>query len=462
MKIEFHQKQSAAFRSRATEILYGGAAGPGKSFFLRAISIFWAMAIPGLQVYLFRLTHPDLIANHMDGDTGFPSLLAEHVKAKKLRINYSDNKIYFNNKSIIHLCHCQNDKDVYNHQGTEMNLLGIDELTQFNEFKYRYLRSRVRVGSLPIPEKFKDLFPRIVCCSNPGNIGHQWVKSSFIDAAQPMECWCTPDKEGGFIRQFIPALLTDNPYIEADYEKRLEGMGAPELVRAYKYGDWDIVAGGMFDDLWDRDVHVIEPFEIPQSWRVFRTYDWGSAKPFSVGWWAVSDGTQPETLRYYPRGTLIRIAEWYGWSGKPNEGVRILPAEIAEGIKERESMMGVRVAPGPADPSIYDNSTGVSIGGEMSKYGVNFTPANATPGSRVFGWQLMRKRLAAAKETPLEHPALFVFSTCLQFIRTVPTAIRDPKKPDDIDTKSEDHILDETRYAILGEESQGRRVRFSA
>ena len=227
----------------------------------------------------------------MNGAGSFHELLGDLIHKKLVRVNLSRNKIEFKNGSTIHLCHCQHEKDVYNYQGAEIHLLGLDELTHFTDFIYKFLRSRVRLGGLKVPEEYRELFPRIIAGSNPGNIGHQWVKETFIDPKPPMEKWRTEPQDGGMYRQYIPAHLTDNPtLLENDplYRQRLEGLGSPELVRAMLEGDWDIVAGAAFEKL-HRQTHSVRPFKIPEHWTRFMSMDWGTAKPFSVGWYAVAE-----------------------------------------------------------------------------------------------------------------------------------------------------------------------------
>lgn len=454
--LTLHPKQGKAFVSQATEILYGGSAGSGKSHLMRVAAIAWCFAIPGLQVYLFRRTSPDLIKNHMTGPSGLPAMLADWVAAGVVKFNDSKGTATFNNGSVIHLCHCQYAKDIYNFQGAEIHVLMIDELTHWTEEMYTYLRGRVRIGGLQVPERFKGLFPRVLTGANPGGVGHNWVKASFVDGAPPMEVRQMPAEEGGMRRQYIPARLADNPTQEQEgYKARLAGLGSAALVRAMLEGDWNIVAGGMFDDVWHEPAHVIKPFPIPASWRIDRAFDWGSSKPFSVGFWAESDGTEATmadgTKRTFPRGTLFRIGEWYGWNGRPNVGMKMSDSGIAEGIKKAQSDMGLaaRVRPGPADSSIFDETNGDSPAKIQERHGIRWEKADKSPGSRKRGWQLLRGRLLASKAERMEEPGLFVFDTCRQFIRTVPVLPRDDRDPDDIDTDAEDHIADETRYRIL-------------
>jgi len=466
MNIDLHEKQTAAFLSPATEMLYGGAAGGGKSHLMRSAAALWCCEIPGLQVYLFRRKFPDLWKNHMEGPSGFPNMFAEEIQAGLVKINYSKNTIEFWNGSKIFMCHCQHEKDMYNYQGAEMHVLLIDELTHFTDKIYRYLRGRVRMVGITLPDKFKNCFPRIINGSNPGGIGHNWVKLAFVDSAPEFRLHKTVKKEGGMIRQYIPARMDDNPSLceaDPDYLDRLEGLGDPALVEAMKAGDWDIVSGGMFDDLWDRDLHVLVPFAIPSSWYIDRSFDWGSSAPFSVGWWAESDGTEATlhdgTKRCWPRGTLFRIAEWYGWKkGDPNKGLLMEASEIAIGILHIEEQLGLtnRVEAGPADSSIFDEVDAHCIAQNMLDEGVDWTHANKKPGSRVNGWALMRGRLKAAKKWPMENPGLFVFNTCNDgFIRTIPVLPRDERNRDDVNTQSEDHCGDEVRYRTLSKQLEG-------
>jgi hypothetical protein len=267
-----------------------------------------------------------------------------------------------------------------------------------------------------------------------------------------------PKSEGGMLRQFIPAKMEDNPTLmdsDPDYADRLDGLGDPALVRAMKTGDWNIVSGGMFDDVWKEAVHSVAPFDIPPSWVIDRSFDWGSSHPFSVGFWAESDGTEA-TLRdgakkSWPRGTLFRIGEIYGWNGQPNEGCRKLAVEVARDIVafQKDVPWGHRVQPGPADNSVFDAENGMCIADDMAKLGVRWERSDKSPGSRKTGWEALRKRLKAGLQHPMEDPGLFVFNNCRHFMRTVPTLPRDANKPDDVDTRAEDHTGDEVRYRCL-------------
>lgn len=460
LNLQLHPKQKRALESPATEQLYGGAAGGGKSFLMRVAAITWCSEIAGLQVYLFRRVSDDLHKNHMDGAGSFPLLLAPWISAGLCKVNWRG-QIEFWNGSKIHLCHCQYEKDVYKYQGAEIHVLLMDELTTFTSFIYAFLRGRVRLGGLEIPEKWQGFFPRILCGSNPGNVGHNWVKQTFVDRG-PFKIWRAPKADGGMLRQFIPARLKDNPTMtknDPNYEDKLRGLGKPHLIKAMLRGDWNIVAGGMFDDLWEEAKHLIRPTTVPISWKLDRSYDYGSSAPFSVCWWAESDGTDLEypdgSVLTCPKGTVILFNEWYGWNGEANKGLKMLSSKVGEGIKRREqTMLEAELIwslpdPGPADSAIFTVEDGNCIATEMALAGIKWLPANKSPGSRIAGWEVMRRMLTAALERPMEKPGLLVFDTCRQFVRTVPVLPRDPKNEDDVNTDAEDHIGDATRYRLV-------------
>ncbi|NDD54071.1 hypothetical protein EBZ39_09365, partial [bacterium] len=669
--ITLHPKQMEALTTKATEVLYGGSAGGGKSHLMRAAAISWAYDIPGLQIYLFRRSFPDLARNHIHGPSGLLEMLGPYLQAKYVNYNASKNLIQFWNGSVIHLSHLNSRADLVNYQGAEIHVLMPDELTQFDEDEYRYLRGRVRLGGLAIPERWKGFFPRVLASANPGGIGHcvphgevltprgwvdireikvgdivysveanrgmvkkavsqihsshyvgdmvnirtrnlyiectpnhkiakvsstkgsnsfslvevdklpgqsvvlrsvdwdgrdsygglgvapfddvrkskyqqplrlededwfelmgwylsegyvmrdlgywgisqtkqphvetirnllercgfkyryngsgfeiysrawceylknfgkcrekhmplwmkgaskrlltmffnaavdgdghrdgtggyyytisrqladdvcevalklgyvvslksrqrnnrtglsyevnfrkrknggteiltgnhvynvktttkrksditrkhfdgmvycigvdglhnfiirqnghvwvsgnSWVKRTFIEPALPGEVWQAPDEEGGMLRQYIPARLRDNPSMEKDYARRLQGLGSPEMVRAWLEGDWEAVSGAALEQL-SRKVHAVRRFDVPRHWTRFTSIDWGTAKPFSVGWYAVAEGgtvvkgKNGDRDVYIPDGAVVRYREWYGWNTKPDTGCRM-------------------------------------------------------------------------------------------------------------------------------------------
>ncbi len=462
------KKQKIWHDSKATEMLVGGSAGPGKSFFMRYEAVYWALAIPGIQIYFYRRQFPDLMTNHMTGKGSLPDIckvLIAHEYCTVIRSGQPHIKFLNGDDggwgSIIHLRHYSQDKDWDKVQGAEMHMLIIDELTQFPEQHYRNLRSRCRLGVFQseIPARHRAMFPRIIGSANPGGIGHMWVKTQFVDAAPSGIIHRALSQEGGMLRVFHRAILKDNPHQDADYEDKLKGLGDEELVNALLAGDWSIAAGLMFSDVFTAD-DTLTPFKIPKTWIIWRSYDWGSSSPFSVGWWAKSDGCEvmlaDGTTRSFKTGSMFRIHEWYGWKGKkPNKGLEMDDADIADGILEREAFLkdtllsGQKIRAGPADRQIFDVRNSWSIAMEMAKAGVKFIPADKRPGSRISGWKIMRQMMAAARKFPMERPGLFCFSTCVDgFMRTIPNAPRDVNNRDDLDTDSEDHCCDESRYAV--------------
>jgi hypothetical protein len=464
--LSLHPKQAVAFNSSATEILFGGAAGGGKSHLMRVVAIAFCAQVAGLQVYLFRRLSDDLYKNHMEGAGGFYSMLDAWLISGHVRFNGSKNYLEFWNGSKIWLSHCQHEKDVEKYRGAEIHLLLIDELTHFTDKIYRFLRARCRLGGLAVPEELKSRLPMILCGSNPSGVGHTWVKRSFVDFAPPLEVVRTPKSEGAMLRQFIPSRLDDNPTQDADYADRLSGLGDDALIRAMLEGDWNIVAGGALDDVWSPRC-IVPRFKVPSSWRLDRAFDWGSEHPFSVGWFAESDGTEATledgTIFAPPKGSIIQFGEWYGTpSIGTNKGLRLSSKEIAEGVNERESDFAAgewisgKVNAGVADnqiSNVIDKSV-PTIAETMAREGVRWTKSDKSAGSRVVGLNLMRDRLREASKDYPESPALYFMDHCRASISILPTLPRDKLKPEDVDTKAEDHVYDMVRYRVLAGKKQ--------
>ena len=209
IEIKLHPKQTYALNTPATEILYGGSAGGGKSFLVRTSSIIYAIEIPGIQIYLFRRKYKDLLRNHLQGSGSFNELLKPLIDQKLCSINTSNMVVDFANGSKINLCHLQHESNISDYLGTEIHYLVMDEATTFTGDMYTQLRARLRLGGLKIPEKYKGMFPRSLLTTNPGNIGHNYFKSKFVDYGENT-IWRTPPTEGGMLRQYVPARLADN------------------------------------------------------------------------------------------------------------------------------------------------------------------------------------------------------------------------------------------------------------
>ncbi len=426
-------KQALLHNCSANEILYGGAAGPGKSHALRHEGFDWCMRIPRLQVYLFRRTYPELEDNHIIKSLQeFPVIIGKYRDQKK--------RWEFNNGSMMHFCHCKNEKDVFMYQGAEIHILLIDELTTFTEFQYDYLRARVRC-TLEIQDEYKMKIPSIACATNPGGIGHGFAKERWVDFAKPMELKRSPESEGGMLRCYIPGLIEDNEILmknDPEYIHRLEALPEPYRT-AYRYGDWDIFLGQAF--LFTSD-HVVDPMPVPDYAQIYCTFDWGYGAPFSVGWWWVSSD-----------GRLYRFSEWYGWNGVPNQGLRLTDSDIADGIIDREKELGIsrRNIIRRAGPDIFSKKPDYRGGGQgpstaevFANKGVFFSPGDASRNLKI---RQFRERLKVPSDgTP---PMLQVYSTCEQFRRTIPMLQTDHNNIEDIDTTMEDHIYDEACHICM-------------
>jgi hypothetical protein len=391
---------------------------------------------------LFRQTYPQLADVVAKSKRWFRQIFPG------ARFNAADYKWVFPDGEELLLRHMKGPDDYWNYHGHEYPWIGWEELTNWPTSEcYESMFACSRSSYDGMPRKY-----RATC--NPYGRGHAWVKARFVD---PAPAGVVIREAGKPERVRIHGQLTENTHLakaDPEYLAKLQAITDENRRKAWLYGSWDITSGGMFDDLWDAKKHVLKPFAIPANWRIDRAFDWGSSRPFSVGWWAESDGTPAQTdrgQRTFPRGTLIRVAEWYGCNGKPNEGLRMTAANVARGIVEREAgniMLAGRVKPGPADSSIYDVTDEISIADNMAKAGVKWVPADKRAGSRKNGWEVMRDRLEAVG-LGTDTPGLYVFDTCRDFIRTVPSIGRDERDPDDVDTDAEDHAADETRYRIL-------------
>lgn len=237
-------------------------------------------------------------------------------------------------------------------------------------------------------------------------------------------------------RIFIPSNLKDNFYLGADYVANLFQAGSEELVRAWLEGDWSVIEGAYFD--W-RGEHVIRACALPEHWLRFRSMDWGSARPFSVGWWATASETwQAPTGEVIPKGAMVRFREWYG-AKEPNVGLKMTTEAVADGVKERtaEDIQYTVV-----DPAMFIADGGPSKAETFLKRGV---PLRRGDNKRIPGWEQMRSRMKGEDGRPM----LYVFNTCADTIRTVPALQHDDRHPEDLDTNGEDHAADEIRYACM-------------
>lgn len=377
----------------------------------------------------------------------------------KARYNASEHEWHFPNGEYLLFRYLTKPKDYKNYHGWQIPWMLFEELTSWATPEL-YLKMHTCSRSKH-PEVAKRV--RVRATTNPLGPGHNWVKKRFQLGGSNHTRVIT---ENGETRCAIFGFLDENKILlrsDPNYKRRMLNAckGNTLYIKAWIYGSWDVIAGGMFDDIWDPSVHVVDPFEIPNGWRIDRSFDWGSSKPFSVGWWAESDGSDyvgNGRVHATVRGDVFRISEWYGGDPEePNKGLRMLSPDIAAGIVERELAMGIhnRCLPGPADPAIYAEEDGRSIATSMSQMvrvqgtqfkGPTFTRAD---NSRVTGWERVRAMLGNSKPGPegmREHAGLFITRNCVKFQELFPVTQRDLDKPDDVNTETEDHLQDEVRY----------------
>lgn len=423
-----NEKQRKALLDRHKYLCFGGARGGGKSWFVRKKSTAGAYRYPGIKIIIARKTYPELINNHINA---FKELLKCDSKADRLaRYNSSEKELIFPNGSRIKFMYCDNEKALGKWQGNECDWLFVDEATQFDEETFKKMSACVR-GVNDIPK-------RIYLTCNPDNIGLAWVKRLFIDRK-------FKDNEDPSEYAFIQSLVQDNKALmekDPDYIKNLEAL--PRAIReAWLNGKWDTYIGQFFEEFTDnpkgymtrRHTHVIEPFDIPLGWKIYRSFDWGYSRPFSVGWWALDYDD-----------CLYRIYEWYGCTGEANEGLKMTPDEVFKKIYDLEHTLPLlkgRKIYGVADPAIWSKGTGYSINDFAMRNGVYFEKGD---NNRLQGWLQCHYRFAFDKDG---KPLVYVFNTCKDFIRTIPLQMYDEKHPEDCDTSLEDHIADEFRYMCM-------------
>lgn len=305
------------------------------------------------------------------------------------------------------------------------------------------------VGDYPDPAPIDRLFGVLrsahgVPCQlhltgNPGGPGAGWIKERFIDPCPTgMEVIEVPLPNGQVHhRIFIPSKVADNQILldqDPNYINKLYLVGSPELVKAWLCGDWNAIEGAFFSFGFQ---HIKDPVTLPKHWTRFMSFDWGSYRPFCALWMAVSDGTLPE----YPKGAIIVYREYYGAS-KANVGLKMRAEAVADEILKRETPeeqadLSYRIC----DPACFQEDGGPSIAEVMRLQGCSFRPGD---NSRLAGWQQVRSRLIGE-----ERPMLYVFSNCVNLIRTLPAMQHDSKKPEDLDTDAEDHAVDALRYGLM-------------
>ena len=420
---EPNEKQKLFLADQHRHVAYGGARGGGKSWAVRVKAVLLCLKWPGIKILIVRKTYKELINNHI---VPLQQLLPPGVA----RYNKTEKVFTFCNGSTIWFGYCNNDADLDRYQGAEYDVIFFDEATQLQESWLKKINLAVRQPN--------GLPKRTYYTCNPGGASHNYIKRLFIE--RKYEGAENPDNYS-----FTQALVTDNKVLmemTPEYKAELEAL-PPKLKEAWLYGSWDIFEGQFFEDFMDRPdhyadrqwTHVIEPFEIPEGWKLYRSFDWGYNKPFSCGWWAVDYD-----------GVIYRILELYGCGKTPNEGVKWTPPRVFAEIHRIESehrwLKGKKII-GIADPAIWDAETGESIADTAAKHQVFFTPGDH---KRIPGWMQMHYRFAFDENG---YPMLYVFRNCKAFIRTIPLLQYDEHKPEDLDTDGEDHVADEVRYFCM-------------
>lgn len=391
--------------------------------------------------------------------------------------NVQDKMWKFPNSARLTFAYIDNDDDASKYQGSAFSRIYVEEMGNFPSpapiFKLmaclRSSNPKVRIG-------FR-------ATGNPGGPGHLWIKRRYIEPARPLQVikdsFANPFTGETIIRErvFIPSKVTDNKYTNnAGYIARLQMVGNAKLVEAWLNGNWDLVEGAFFDE-WDQSKHIVDQFIVPNHWTRFCSMDWGSAKPFSVGWWAIVPDAMDNTVPLFPsshnpkyayqnnlpRGAIVRYREWYGCqtdvdgqSLHNNTGLKLTIEQFAEGIKHRERNEPVNENNRPrmtyrvADPSIFKEDGGPSFGERMAAdpYFQFWKPADNSRLSRrgaMGGWDMVRQRLLGEDGEPM----IYFFPNCLDAIRTLPALQHDRDNPEDVDTDGEDHAPDEIRYACM-------------
>lgn len=459
MAIEFklYAKQQRAIMTMAQEVLYGGAAGAGKSYMMRVLAIILCMEIPNLKVFLFRRLYKELYINHVYAPDGFLTMLKPFLDNGDVVFNKSDGVLNFTfNGAQIYLCHAQHEPDIMTYLGAEIHVLLIDEATQFTEKMIRFIRTRVRLGGLQLPDRWKKLLPKIIYGTNPGGVSHTYFKRGFVRHGGG-HVFVAPVSDGGMTREFIPALSKENLVMvrnDPNYDQRIMGIGDERLAKAYLEGNWDLDEGSAFGDLWDTNVHLVRSIEIPRSWTIDRSHDYGYSAPAATLWWAESDGTEAiinDRRVVIPRRSLVLVSEIY-FADKEDKGLRLHPPELARRMRDHESMNYLRpyTQAGPADSSIFDRDRGSRcIHDDYVDQGMRFTTADKRPGSRERGFIVLRQMLTATARRDHEQPWLLIHRGCVNTISQIPELPVSPKNPQDVDSSANDHIYDAKRFRLL-------------
>ena len=409
LKLSVTAKQKRFIDAGQSEVLFGGAAGGGKSYGQMVDALLFALVYSGSKQLVLRRTFAEL-------DKSLIRTSLALFPREIYTFNSTAHTGKFKNGSIIDFGYCAAENDVYQYQSAEYDVIRFDELTHFTEEQYVYLISRVR-GANGFPKQIKS-------STNPGGVGHTWVKERFVDPAPYSTEFVGRD---GMTRIFIPSLLDDNSFLTAkdpDYKKRLLALGEREQ-KALLFGDWNIFEGQYFTEFC-RDKHVIEPFEIPAGWRKYRTIDYGLDR-LACLWVAAS-----------PDGVFYVYREYC----ESNLPISTAARAILERTPKDEDIYATL-----APPDLWSRSqeSGKSKRDIFAEYGLNFTK---TSNDRESGWLALKELLC---DTGVGVRLKF-FSTCTEITRCLPALLRDKIRPTDCATEPHDitHAPDALRgFAIF-------------
>lgn len=468
------------------EILYEGTRGPGKTDvqlmkFRRYVGIGYGEHWRGVIFDREYKNLDDLISKSMRWFTRFGDG-ARFLSSK------SDLKWVWPTGEELLFRQVKKIQDYWKYHGQEFPFIGWNELTKYpSPDLYDMLKSCNRTSYVPgenpiytdedgdMPQFLPEIPLLYMATTNPYGVGHSWVKARFIDIAEPgvvvlrkISVFNPRTQQRETITKTSVRVFgsyKENRYLTPEYVADLETMPDPNKRAAWLWGDWNIVAGGALADLWGPYL-VLPRFRVPSTWRLDRSFDWGSVHPFSVGWWAEANGeeaTLPDGRKFCPpRGTVIRFHEWYGTEAfGSNKGILMSAKNVALQIKRIEAELldkkwiSGKVNPGPADNQIADvrEQDVLSIKSKMAEHGVTWKDSDKSPGSRKNGLQLVRDRMEATKEFSAgkkdSGPGIYFMQHCRAALATLPILPRDEDNMEDVDTDAEDHVYDEVRYRVL-------------
>lgn len=450
----------------------------GKSHFIRVAAISIALGAPGSTTVIVRKELKALKSNHMVGTGGLPALLNDLIQAKMVKVDNTNNIIrfrnggprrnQFNGGSTINLIHLQRgDASLESVQGMEITgALFIDESTHLTAHQINYLKSRVRLGGWrPEPgSTFDGSLPRVVYCTNPGSVSHEWHKNRFT-YLEPYVVHASED-EDAFKKMFIPAMIPDNPFIDANYISTLNSLEDPNERRALLFGDWSIASGTLFEHSFKRHHNVIESIELPEGSVIQRSMDFGSSAPSAILYYYTC--RESETLKVngeyktFPEGTMFFIDEIYSCDPEDyTKGVNVEDTELGRIMKqfEKAAFPKFTVTPGAGDGHMFnvDNNRKSTIddinhgyfGRKTENKEKLFKCYRKPKGSREEGARMINNMLLAAhKGAKLENASLYITKNCTYTIMLTESLPRDPMRFDAM-KGSCDHIFDCMRYAVL-------------